>query len=202
MKHSAFFCSLGIATSLFALSACGKSMPDDSSAATAPSSTTALATQSAASAAMNAFVERTNNSVSMQPVVLNRLAIGVLDSSKSGAMCALDTIDGVTLTSVTNIELGHAFVLGGWVAASNKQAPMQFTLVLKGPIVYGLDAYTGIPRPDVARALSSSMAGTAGFSIKSALSDLSEGTYEVLALIKSQNGNELCETGREFVVSR
>lgn len=202
MNRSTFFRSLSTATALLALSACNSSAPADGSAANTPSSATTVAAQPTSSAAMDAFVARTNNVAPMQPTVLNKLAANVLASSKPGALCSLDTIDGSALTSTTNIKLDHTYVIGGWVVGSSKRAPVQFTLVLRGADTYGLESNTGISRADVAKTLGSDMAGTSGFNIESALSGLPDGTYQVLVLTKDQDGNELCDTERHFLIGR
>ena len=126
----------------------------------------------------------------------------ILDTAKQTPnVCVLDAVNGMVVTESANVKNGSVINLSGWVISSDKKAPEQFVLILKGVEVYGLASTTGVSRPDVAKAVDSNAAATAGFSANTTLSNLANGTYQVLTLVQGPNGRELCNSQRQLVIN-
>lgn len=188
-KQTTFWHSIGLASVVLALSACNHSGPNVEPASSA--------TQPMAASSTGISVDTT----STQSVAFKQIDLTALRATGSTpAICALDTIDGVPIKSPENIELNHSFTMEGWVATSDKRAPAEFTIVLKGNDSYGAEAHTGVVRPDVEKAFDSSEVFRGGFVAESALSGVPGGTYEVDVVVRNKATSEWCDTGRKFVI--
>lgn len=180
--------SVALATTIFALSACNTSTDN-----TAPPPATAASTPSAQSAAVPA----------LQTVTASTLPTSTVETAKQGAYCALDAIDGagnLRPTDPTIMKAGQVFTAGGWVVDSKVHSAAKFTLVLQGPETYGFDGAAGVARPDVAKALNNDAASQSGFNISANLGNTPAGTYKILALIKGQDGNEICDMQHQLTI--
>jgi phosphoglycerol transferase MdoB-like AlkP superfamily enzyme len=132
----------------------------------------------------------------------NNLAASLAGARPTGA-CALDTLDGRVLAADKPISLkaGQPVVATGWVVDGGRRAPPAFTLVLRGRQDYGFEASTGMPRPDVARALGAGSADHAGFDAVLDPARVHPGTYDVATLLQTDGGYETCDTHRRLIVA-
>lgn len=178
-----------LAAAVLALSACNKNA--DNAVQPTPTATSAPAAQPAAAP-------------TAQAIAASTLPSAALDGAKQGGHCALDAIDGagnLTPANPTSVKAGQTFIAGGWLMNSAMQSPSKFTLILQGAQTYGFDGATGGLRPDVAKAWSADAAAQSGFNITANLGNTPAGTYKILALIKGQNGNEICDMQHQVTIS-
>lgn len=115
-------------------------------------------------------------------------------------VCFIDNVNTLAMSDSTNVMNGSVVNLSGWVMRSDRRAPAEFTLVLRGPGAYGFEAPAGAPRRDVARVFGSDAATTVGFSANFRMRDLPKGIYQVLTLVHGPGGNELCDSGRKILI--
>ncbi len=134
------------------------------------------------------------------PVVASVLGGNALAAAKPSQTCALDQVDGHGPSDVFTVDADSATTFRGWAVDANKAAPASVTLVLKGAQSYGLTAPTGVARPDVAKALNSGAADSAGYQFGANLKNVPEGNYQVLVWVKSPAGDTLCDTNRKLIV--
>ena len=123
-------------------------------------------------------------------------------AEQTPSACVLEAINSFPMADSTHVKSGSAINLSGWVIASNRTSPPHFALILRGANAYRVDSATGISRPDVAKALGSDAAATAGFSANVKLSGVATGIYPIMLLVPGPRGNELCDTRRKLAVSR
>ena len=115
-------------------------------------------------------------------------------------VCALDHIDGVVSPTSWTVKKSVISTLGGWQSTSEKQAPAQFTLVLKGEQTYGFAVKTGGARPDVAKVLSIPALTNSGYTFTADFSNIPPGKYEAMTLTKVTAGGEMCNLHRQIIV--
>lgn len=187
-----------IATGLIlALSGCGKSASDQAG----PKAGAGIDQPAAAQTGTDAAQRKLANASSQQ-VRATVLDATALDSARptKGLRCYLDMVDGKRSKSGFYVGRGTQALFVGWVLDSHKAAPSAFTLVLDGAQSYGLPGHTGGVRPDVAKAVGSEKATTSGFAVYSALGGVVPGTYEVMTMVASPEGDELCDLHRKIHV--
>jgi|GEM_PF-4297746 len=125
-----------------------------------------------------------------------------LASAKSAdGVCALDAIDDAENAKSWTVKKNAISMLRGWAATSSKQLPTQLTIVLRAEQAYGFAGKTGVPRPDVAKALGSSDLADAGFNFAADFSNIAPGTYHAMALTGSAAGIEICNFQRDIVIT-
>lgn len=167
---------------LLALSGCGKSEP--AQPAPAPASSAAAAARSATdvpAAPVSAAAWAT-----AQPVTRS---------------CYLDMVNGKRDKHGFDVKRGENNQIVGWVVDKQKATPAGFTLILSADQSYALQGRTGGIRPDVAKAVGNAEAGKAGFAIGTTLSDVKPGSYEAMTLVKSPDGDVLCDLHRNIRVA-
>ncbi|KZC39348.1 hypothetical protein RHOFW510R12_04980 [Rhodanobacter sp. FW510-R12] len=98
------------------------------------------------------------------------------------------------------MKASQKFTASGWVVGSAMGSPSQFALILQGTDAYAFDGSTDSPRPDVAKALGHDAASQSGFNLSVNLGNTPAGTYKVLALIKGQDGNEICDMQHQLII--
>lgn len=116
--------------------------------------------------------------------------------------CYLDLVNGKRDKHGFDIKRGESNRIVGWVVDRQKAAPATFALVLKSEsgLSYALQGRTGGIRPDVAKAVGNPAATKAGFAISSTLSDVEPGSYAAMTLVKSPDGDVLCDLHRSIRV--
>lgn len=181
--------SAALAATILALSACGSH--SDDATQQAPAATSAPVTQPSAPP------------TTVKSATANTLPATVLEAAKQGGHCSLDAIDGAGNLAKANpstMKASQKFTASGWVVGNAMGSPSQFALILQGTDAYAFDGSTDSPRPDVAKALGHDAAGQSGFNISVNLGNTPAGTYKILALIKGQDGNEICDMQHQLII--
>lgn len=115
--------------------------------------------------------------------------------------CYLDMVNGKRDKHGFDVKRGENNQIVGWVVDKQKATPAGFTLILSADQSYALQGRTGGIRPDVAKAVGNAAAGKAGFAIGTTLSDVKPGSYEAMTLVKSPDGDVLCDLHRTIRVA-
>jgi hypothetical protein len=182
MNRRRLLCCTPCVGALRVLSGCGKSEP--AQPAPAPASSAAAAARSATdvrAAPVSAAAWAT-----AQPVTRS---------------CYLDMVNGKRDKHGFDVKRGENNQIVGWVVDKQKATPAGFTLILSAAQSYALQGRTGGIRPDVAKAVGNAEAGKAGFAIGTTLSDVKPGSYEAMTLVKSPDGDVLCDLHRNIRVA-
>ena len=180
-RRSLLYCASCVGAML-ALSGCGKSEP--AQPVPAPAGSVAAAPRPAAD--VQAMLVVATELAAAQPVTRS---------------CYLDMVNGKRDKSGFDVRRGESNQIVGWVVDKHKAAPAKFTLILKADQSYALQGRTGGVRPDVAKAVGSAAAGKAGFAVGTTLADVKPGSYEAMALVKSPDGDVLCDLHRSIRVA-
>ncbi len=116
--------------------------------------------------------------------------------------CYLDMVNGKRDKHGFQIKRGESNRIVGWVVDGQKAAPAKFSLILKADsgASYALQGRTGGIRPDVAKAVGNPAATKAGFAVSTTLSDVKPGSYAGMTLVKSPDGDVLCDLHRSIRV--
>jgi hypothetical protein len=119
----------------------------------------------------------------------------------SRANCAIDNVNDKFVNNAASVKLHDSLSIQGWVVNSSDEAPSYFDLLLaNGAGSYGLKAYTGISRPDVAKVLHSDTARSAGFNIIAQSNNVPDGTYRVVINLVNNDKIETCDTLKSIII--
>jgi hypothetical protein len=117
------------------------------------------------------------------------------------ANCALDILNNKLVSTDALVPPHDPLSIQGWIANSNNQAPSQFDLLLvNGPDIYGVKAESGLSRPDVAKALHSDAANTAGFNILAQSNNITPGAYRIVVRLNNDGKLETCDTMKSVII--
>lgn len=114
--------------------------------------------------------------------------------------CNLDAVNDKPAGSEP-VQHGSVVTFSGWAAdAVANTVPASVQLVLKGAQDYAVDAATGAPRPDVAKANNRPKWAAAGYSVKADLSAVAPGTYTPLLAFDVDGKPVQCPTSHQLTV--
>lgn len=125
--------------------------------------------------------------------------------SSSGNALTIDTcnLDAVNDKPTGSEPLPHASTatFSGWVASAQANSvPAGVQLVLQGPHDYAVNAATGMPRPDVAKANNRPAWATAGYSVKADLSAVVPGIYTPVLEFSTDGKSMLCVAQHKLTI--
>lgn len=132
-------------------------------------------------------------------------AFAAIPASSSGNALTVSTcnLDAINDKPVGSESLAHASTatFSGWAAgAQTDSVPADVQLVLKGTRDYAVNAATGMPRPDVAKANSRSGWAAAGYSVQADLSAVAPGTYAPVLEFSVKGKPMLCATQHKLTI--
>ncbi len=134
-------------------------------------------------------------------VLLKTLDAKVIEGAKTDGQCSVDQVSGSQVTDSASIKKGADVTVMGWSSDEKLNTPAQVTLVLEGAQMYGATIPTGLPRPDVAKALGSEALANSGFAASIDISAAAPGDYKVMLLVQASDGSQLCDTTRHWTIS-
>lgn len=117
--------------------------------------------------------------------------------------CYLDKVEsGTSEPGGFAADAGESIRLVGWAVNSDKAAPTHMSFVLQGEQSYALPGSIGGVRPDVAKALQSEAASESGVGVRTTLSGVAPGKYQVMALVGAPDQPQtLCDMSRYLQVN-
>lgn len=124
----------------------------------------------------------------------------VLAAAKPYAHCAFAAVEGVRAGPTAKVKRSTPANLSGWVTDDKKQAPGEFSIILRGPKSYAAAIELGVDRPDVAKALGSPAAAKSGYSRYVDFGSVPAGTYQLAALVKTDAGQGICALNHALVL--
>lgn len=132
-------------------------------------------------------------------------AFVAVPTSSSGNTLAVSTcnLDAVNDKPAGSAPLSHTTKanFSGWAAgAQTDNVPASVQLVLKGAQNYAVDAATGMPRPDVAKAGKHPGWAAAGYSVKADLSAVAPGIYSPVLEFNVGGKQMLCLTQHKLTI--
>ncbi len=132
-------------------------------------------------------------------------AFAATPASSSGIALVVTTcnLDAVNDKPAGDEPLRHASTatFSGWAAgAQTDNVPASVQLLLKGTQNYAVDAATGMPRPDVAKANSRPGWAAAGYSVKADMSAVAPGTYTPVLEFSVKGKPMLCATQHKLTI--
>lgn len=105
---------------------------------------------------------------------------GTIPVNSTNRQCSLDIIDGQPAANAGPVASGSTVIFGGWAGNGSGQAASGSILVFKGAQrTYFVSLATGVPRPDVAKALNSAGMAKAGFNLSAGMAGVRAGTYSL-----------------------
>lgn len=146
-----------------ALAACGNSTPLPSSGPASSASAAVSGPAAAYTPSSGAFAA---------------VPASALQGRAPTSSCNLDAVNGQPVGGAPLPQASTA-MFAGWAAdAEDKAVPANVQLVLHGDHAdYGVEAATGMPRPDVASANKLSVLATSGYEVRADLAAVAPGTY-------------------------
>ena len=132
-------------------------------------------------------------------------AFAAIPVSSSGNALAVDScnVDAVNDKPAGSEPLPHASTatFSGWAAgAQTDKVPAGVQLVLKGAQDYAVNAATGMPRPDVAKANKHPGWAAAGYSVNADLSAVAPGTYTPVLEFSVDGKSMQCTTQHKLTI--
>lgn len=126
-------------------------------------------------------------------------------ASSSGDALAVNTcnLDAVNDKPAGSESLPHASTatFSGWAAGTQMDSvPASVRLLLKGARDYTVDAATGMPRPDVAKANKHPAWAAAGYSVQADLSAVAPGTYTPVLEFSLDGKRMQCATQHKLTI--
>jgi hypothetical protein len=126
-------------------------------------------------------------------------------ASSSGNALVVTTcnLDAVNDKPAGDESLPHATAatFAGWAAgAQTDNVPASVQLLLKGTQDYAVDAATGMPRPDVAKANNHDGWAAAGYAVKADMSAVAPGTYTPVLKFSVKGKLMLCATQHKLTI--
>lgn len=119
----------------------------------------------------------------------------------SHGLCSLDSVNEAAPSETpSRVAAGQAAVLRGWLTSPTLSAPGPMHVVLLDPGTsrgWQFAGTTGLPRPDVVRAVRSEAASTAGFEVVLPSGQIPAGRYAVRLVVTYKGNRYACETGRQ-----
>lgn len=105
---------------------------------------------------------------------------GMVTQMPAAGNCALDILNGASVTSTLTVRRTDELTLGGWMANSAGQVPTDARLVLQGPArSYAFPLSGGVIREDVAGVMKNEALRTSGFEVPLVLSGAQVGAYDL-----------------------
>lgn len=130
------------------------------------------------------------------------------NSTTEGPRCWLDKLNGKAIASGgadVGLPAAQSFEIAGWLVGSDHRAADEMQLVLtpaSGGDARSFPAVMGVVRVDVAEALRSDGAKTAGFTVQGTADQLAPGRYKATAQAKSGSANLQCNFNVVFDVPK
>lgn len=126
-----------------------------------------------------------------------------VSSSREAAVvntCNLDAVNDKPAGSEI-LQHGSTATFAGWAADAGSEAvPTGVQLVLKGTQDYAVNAATGLPRPDVAKAGNRPGWSAAGYSVKADLAVVSPGSYTPVLKFSVDGKPMQCATQHKLTI--
>lgn len=121
-----------------------------------------------------------NNKLEMLTPLPFRLYKKIVPSHANNAQCSLDAINGQPAVTAKPIHRSAGVTFGGWMGNGRGQAVAKGIFVLEGTQKsYAALFVTGVPRPDVAKALRSEAMARSGYNLTATLGGVEAGTYSL-----------------------
>ena len=126
---------------------------------------------------------------------------GVITQMPAAGNCALDILNGMSVTSTLTVKKTDEITLGGWMANSDGQVPTDARFVLQGTAKsYAFPVSGGGVRGDVAEVMKNEALKTAGFDLPLGLSGAQVGTYD-LAIVMGGDAGYACPLNIKLVIT-